>query len=137
MRYLGLDYGSKTLGISLSDETGTIASTLKIIRYNNGEELLEELGKVVKEFKITEVVLGLPINMNGTSSVRAVETYDFKSKLEKELNLKVNLQDERLSTIEAQRLLISSNVRRENRKKVIDSMAATIILQTFLDKIKR
>ncbi len=136
MRYLGLDYGSKTLGVSISDETETIASTLKTIKYANDEELLIELDKIVKEFNIKEVVLGLPLNMNGTDSVRGAETYSFKTKIEKKLNVKVYLQDERLSTVEAEKVLIGSHIRRNNRKKVIDSMAAVIILQTFLDKRK-
>lgn len=134
MRYLGLDYGAKTLGVSISDETATIASTLKTIRYNDDSELLNELGIIIKEFNIKEVVLGLPLNMNGTTSVRGAETYSFKTKIEKKLHVKVHLQDERLSTVEAEKLLIGSHIRRNNRKKVIDSMAAVIILQTFLDK---
>ena len=134
MRYLGLDYGAKTLGVSISDETGTIASTLKTIRYSDDSELLLELDKIIKEFNIKEVVLGLPLNMNGTTSVRGAETYSFKTKIEKNLKVKVHLQDERLSTVEAEKVLIGSHVRRNNRKKVIDSMAAVIILQTFLDK---
>ncbi len=136
MRYLGLDYGAKTLGVSLSDETGTIASTLKTIRYNDDKELLIELDKIIKEFNIKEIVLGLPLNMNGTNSVRGAETYSFKTKIEKFLKVKVHLQDERLSTVEAEKILIGSHIRRSNRKKVIDSMAAVIILQTFLDKGK-
>lgn len=134
MRYLGLDYGARTLGVSISDETGTIASTLKTIRYNDDSELLIELDKIIKEFNIKEVVLGLPLNMNGTNSVRGAETYSFKTKIEKNLKVKVYLQDERLSTVEAEKILIGSHIRRNNRKKVIDSMAAVIILQTFLDK---
>ena len=134
MRYLGLDYGAKTLGVSISDETGTIASTLKTIRYSDDSELLLELDKIIKEFNIKEVVLGLPLNMNGTTSVRGAETYSFKTKIEKNLKVKVHLQDERLSTVEAEKILIESHIRRNNRKKVIDSMAAVIILQTFLDK---
>lgn len=134
MRYLGLDYGAKTLGVAISDETATIASTLKTIRYNDDSELLLELDKIIKEFNIKEVVLGLPLNMNGTSSVRGAETYSFKTKIEKKLKIKVHLQDERLSTVEAEKILIGSHIRRNNRKKVIDSMAAVIILQTFLDK---
>ena len=136
MRYLGLDYGARTLGVSISDETGTIASTLKTIRYTENKELLIELEKIIKEFNIKEIVLGLPLNMNGTNSVRGAETYSFKSEIEKNLKIKVYLQDERLSTVEAEKILIGSHVRRNNRKKVIDSMAAVIILQTFLDKGK-
>ena len=136
MRYLGLDYGARTLGVSISDETGTIASTLKTIRYTADDELLAELDKIIKEFNIKEVVLGLPLNMNGTNSVRGAETYSFKIKIEKNLKVKVYLQDERLSTVEAEKILIGSHIRRNNRKKVIDSMAAVIILQTFLDRGK-
>ena len=134
MRYLGLDYGAKTLGVAISDETATIASTLKTIRYNDDSELLNELDKIIKEFNIKEVVLGLPLNMNGTTSVRGAETYSFKAKIEKNLKVKVHLQDERLSTVEAEKVLIGSHIRRNNRKKVIDSMAAVIILQPFLAK---
>ena len=136
MRYLGLDYGAKTLGVSISDETGTIASTLKTIRHTADDELLVELDKIIKEFNVKEIVLGLPLNMNGTNSVRGAETYSFKNKIEKKLNVKVYLQDERLSTVEAEKILIGSHIRRNNRKKVIDSMAAVIILQTFLDRGK-
>ena len=134
MRYLGLDYGAKTLGVSISDETGTIASTLKTIRYSDDSELLLELDKIIKEFNIKEVVLGLPLNMNGTTSVRGAETYSFKTKIEKNLKVKVHLQNERLTTEEAEKIIIGNHIRRNNRKKVIDSMAAVIILQTFLDK---
>ena len=137
MRYLGLDYGTKTLGISVSDATGLISSNLKTIRYQSKEELFKELKKVIEEYRITEVVLGLPLNMNGTSSLRSEETLIFKKELEDDLGLIVHTQDERLSTREAEKFLISGNVRRGDRKKVIDTMAASIILQTFLDKIKR
>lgn len=137
MRYLGLDYGSKTLGVSISDETSLIASTLKTINYKKDEELLKELEKIIKEYNVKEIILGLPLNMNGTNSVRGAETFEFKRKIEKYLKVKVHLQDERLSTVEAENLLILGNVRRKNRKKVIDAIAAVIILQTFLDRLKR
>ena len=137
MRYLGLDYGSKTLGVSLSDETATIASVLKTIRYSEEKVLLNELKSIIEEFNIKEVILGLPLNMNGSDSVRGAETFEFKKKIEDNLKVKVHLQDERLSTTEAEKLLIQTKIRRKNRKKVIDSLAAVIILQTFLDKEKR
>ena len=137
MRYLGLDYGTKTLGVSVSDSTALIATTLRTIRYENKEGLFKELKKIIEEYRITEAVLGLPLNMNGTSSLRSEETLIFKKELEETLGLIVHTQDERLSTCEAEKFLISGNVRRGDRKKVIDTMAATIILQSFLDRIKR
>lgn len=137
MRYLGLDYGTKTLGLAISDVTATIATNLKVIRYSNSEELIKELSRVIEEYKVSELVLGLPLNMNGTDSTRTNDTREFKKELEDKFKIKVTLQDERLSTFEAQRMLISGNVRRDDRKKVIDSLAAVIILQTYLDKMKR
>lgn len=137
MRYLGLDYGTKTLGVSVSDSTALIATTLRTIRYENKEGLFKELKKIIEEYRITEAVLGLPLNMNGTTSLRSEETLIFKKELEETFGLIVHTQDERLSTCEAEKFLISGNVRRGDRKKVIDTMAATIILQTFLDRIKR
>lgn len=134
MRYLGLDLGSKTLGIALSDSTGSIASAYSIIRYSNYDELITKLDTIIKEYDITEVALGYPLNMNGTESTRSIETVNFKKILEDELNIKVYLQDERLSTTEAEKMLINNSTRRKARKKVIDKLAATIILQTFLDK---
>jgi putative Holliday junction resolvase len=134
MRYLGFDLGSKTLGISLSDSIGIIASSHSVIRYENYDELLSKLKSIIIEFNITEVVLGYPLNMNGTESIRSKETLVFKSLLETKLNLIVHLQDERLSTTEAERILINNNTSRKKRKKVIDKLASTIILQTYLDK---
>ncbi len=136
MRYLGLDFGSKTLGIALSDETATIASSLKVIRYIDTSELIKELKIIMGEFNIKAIVLGFPINMNGSSSTRSVETIEFRNKIQRELKIKVHLQDERFSTVEAEKILISGKIRRKNRKKVIDSIAATIILQTFLNRMK-
>ena len=134
MIYLGLDLGSKTLGLSISDKTSTIASSLKVIIYNSEEELFMELSKIVEDYKVDAFVLGNPKNLDGSLSKRSEITLKFKEKLEKKYNKEVILQDERLSTVEAERVLIGSHIRRNNRKKVIDSMAAVIILQTFLDK---
>ncbi len=136
MRYLGLDYGNKTLGVSVSDETALIASNVKTIRYNNKDELIRELTKVISEYKVDELVLGLPLNLNGTESDRSRLTKEFGCELEKVFNMKVNYQDERLSTTEAEKMLINNKTRRKNRKKVIDSIAAVIILESFLDKIR-
>ena len=135
MRYLGLDLGSRTLGIAVSDKQGIIASTYKTIHHNEEYDmLLEEVVKLVDELQIEGVVLGFPKNMNNTIGPKGELSLEFKEKLEKKLSVPVYLQDERLSTKSATDMLISGNVSRKNRKKVVDSVAATIILQTYLDR---
>ena len=135
MRYLGLDLGSKTLGTSVSDATGTIATGYKVIRHNEDyDQLIDEIMIIIKEKDIDEIVLGLPKNMNNSIGFKGQLSIDFKEKLELSTNKTVHLMDERLTTKQAQDILILNNTRREKRKKVIDSMAATIILQSYLDK---
>jgi len=138
MRYIGLDLGTKTLGISISDETKTIASPLKTLRFseNNNDEILNELQEIVKEFNVEKIVLGLPKNMNNTIGDRALVTMEFQKKVSNLLNIPVVLQDERLSTVSAHNYLLEANVSRKKRKGVVDKMAANIILQTYLDKEK-
>ena len=135
MTYLGLDLGSKTLGLSISDRTGLIASSLTVIRYNNLDDLFIELDSIVYTKNIDAFVLGNPLNLDGSLSKRSIETLEFKKLLENRYPTKeVFMQDERLSTVEAERMLISNDTKRKNRKKVIDKIAATIILQAFLDR---
>ena len=135
MTYLGLDLGSKTLGLAISDKLGIIASSLEVIRYNDYEELLNRLDSIVYTKKVDVFVLGNPLNLDGSFSKRSEETIEFKKILESRYpTKKVVLQDERLSTVEAERLLISNDTKRKNRKKVIDKIAASIILQAYLDK---
>lgn len=134
MTYLGLDLGSKTLGIAISDRLGIIANPLEVIRYNNYEELLDKLNEIIASKKVDTIVLGNPLNLDGTLSKRSEETLKFKEVLENKLNLNVILQDERLSTVEAENILIENNTSRKNRKKVIDKMAATIILESYLNR---
>ncbi len=135
MRYLGLDLGSRTLGIAVSDKQGVIASNYKTIRHNEDyEKLLDEVVKLVDELDIEAIVLGFPKNMNNTIGPKGELSLEFKEKLEKKVTIPVYLQDERLSTKAATDMLISGNVSRKNRKKVVDSVAATIILQTYLDR---
>ncbi len=136
MRTLGLDFGTRTLGLSLSDETKTIASALKTIRYEKEEELIKELDSVMKEYSIDELVLGLPKNMNNTIGPRGEASIEFGKKLEEIFQIPVAFQDERLSTVEATHYMIEADVSRKKRKKKIDSLAANIILQTYLDKKK-
>lgn len=135
MRCLGLDLGSRTLGIAISDTTGTIATSYKTIRHNEDYEgLINEIKKIVDAEHIEKIVLGFPKNMNNTVGYKGELSLKFKEKIEKELNILVVLQDERLTTVEAEKVLISNNTRRNKRKKVVDSVAATIILQSYLDK---
>ncbi len=135
MKYLGLDLGSRTLGIATSDSTGLIASTYKTIRHNEEyDRLLLEVKQLVEELKIDEIVLGFPKNMNNTIGPKGELSLEFKEKLEKLVTIPIHLQDERLTTKSATDMLIMGNVSRKDRKKVVDSVAATIILQTFLDR---
>lgn len=136
MIYLGLDLGSKTLGLAISDKTATIATSLEVIRYNNYDELFDKLNKVVETKNVDFFVLGNPLNLDGSFSKRCEITFEFKKLLEERFNKQVIMQDERLSTVEAERMLISNDEKRKNRKKVIDKVAATIILQGYLDRRK-
>ena len=136
MRYLGLDLGSKSLGISISDRTNTIASIYKTIFFkeNDYDSLIPELNNIVKNENITVIVLGLPKNMNNTIGSRAEITLEFKKKLENNIDVKVELIDERLTSVISNDVLISANVSRKKRKKKVDGMAALLILQSYIDR---
>ena len=135
MRYLGLDLGSRTLGIAMSDATGTIASSYKTIRHNEDyKHLVNVVRDIVKDEDISAIVLGFPKNMNNTIGPRGELSLEFKDKLEKVISVPVYLQDERLSTKSATDILIEGNVYKKKKKKVVDSVAATIILQSYLDR---
>jgi len=138
VRYLGIDLGTKTAGISISDTTLTIASTLKTIHFKEEDYdiIMDELKELCLEYKVSKVVLGLPKNMNNSLGYRALDTIEFSKKLNEYLNIEVVLQDERLSTVEATNYMISADMSRKKRKQKIDSLAANIILQTYLDKEK-
>ena len=138
MRYLGLDLGSRTLGVAVSDKTGLIASNYQTIRHNEEyDRLLFEVKKLVEELEIDAIVLGFPKNMNNTIGPKGELSIEFKNKLEEIVSVPIYLQDERLTTKTAHDVLISGNVSRKNRKKVVDSVAATIILQSYLDRSDR
>ena len=132
MKYLGLDLGTKTLGLAISDKLGTIANPYKVLRYNDIDLLIKELKNIIKEENIKGLVLGLPKNMDGSLGFAAERSLNFKAKLETEISLPIFLVDERLSTVEAENILIGADVSRSKRKKVIDGLAASIILDTFL-----
>ena len=135
-RYLGLDLGTKTLGVAVSDLTNTIASSLTIIRFDSENYLStkDELESIIKEYNITDIVLGLPKNMNNSIGFRAEATLEYKKALEDWFNINVIMQDERLTTVEATNYMLEGNLSRKKRKKKIDALAATIILQTYLDR---
>ncbi len=136
MRYLGLDLGSKTLGISISDTTNTIASVYTTLRFHedNNLDTLDELKRIIEDNNITALVLGLPKNMNNTLGPRALITLEYKEKLEQELNIEVILYDERLTSVISNNVLIDADISRKKRKKKVDGMAAVIILQDYLDR---
>ncbi len=136
MRYLGLDLGSKTLGIAISDPTLTIASVLKTIYFTdeNYDSLLEPLKEIIAEYSIDKIILGYPKNMNNTIGPRAEITIEFKNKLEKYIKIPIILEDERLTSVISNQVLISADLSRKKRKKKVDGLAAQIILQSYLDK---
>ena len=136
MRYLGLDLGSKTLGISISDKTNLIASVYKTLYFNDEDykSLIVPLKEIIEKEEISTLVLGLPKNMNNTLGDRALITLEFKDMLEKETGLEVIMEDERLTSVISNNVLIEANVSRKKRKKKVDGMAAVIILQGYLDK---
>lgn len=134
MRCLGLDLGTKTLGLALSDKSNMIASPFKVLHWN-GEDydlLFKDLDNIIEDNKITDLVLGLPKNMNNTLGFAAERSLKFKEKLEERYNLNVKLIDERLSTVEATNYLLDADMSRKKRKKVVDGVAASIILDTYL-----
>ena len=137
MRIMGLDFGSKTVGVAVSDSLLLTAQGLEIIRRKEENKLRQTLARIeelIIEYEVEEIVLGLPKHMNGTEGVRVELTYEFKDKLERRTGLPVVLWDERLTTVAADRTMIEAGIRRENRKKYVDKLAAAFILQGYLDR---
>lgn len=134
MRVIGLDYGSVTCGVAISDETLLIASPVETIRYKTMEKLLTKLDIYFNEYKIDKIVLGNPINLDGSISTRSELTLLFKDELIKRYNKEVIMMDERLTSVIVNNMLIMGNTSRENRKKVVDKLAASVILQSYLDR---
>ena len=138
MRILGLDYGAKTVGTAVSDGLMLTAQTLKTIERKEENKLrrtLREIEALIAEYQADTIVLGLPVHMDGSMSERAEKTLEFKEILEKRTGLPVLLRDERLTTVEADEILEESGIRPRDRKKYIDSIAAGIILQDYLNEI--
>lgn len=138
MKYLGLDLGTRTLGLAISDALGMIATSYKILRHDEDyDKLILLLKEEIENNNIGALVLGFPKNMDNSIGERGRITLEFKEKLESAFNIPVYMQDERLTTMQAEKLLISNDTSRKKRKKVIDSLAATIILQSYLDRKER
>ena len=136
MRCLGLDLGSKTLGIAISDMTNTIASVYTTLYFKdeNYQSLILPLKEIIDREQIDTLVLGLPKNMNNTLGERAMITLEFKEMLESKFKLPVIMEDERLTSVISNNVLIAADVSRKKRKKKVDGMAAVIILQGYLDR---
>lgn len=138
MRIMGLDYGSKTVGVAISDPLCITAQGIETIDRKEENKLRKTLARIeelAKEYEVDRIVLGFPKNMNNTIGDRAEKTLEFKEMLERRTGLSVIMWDERLTTVEAERTLIESKVRRENRKKYVDKIAAVFILQGYLDSL--
>ena len=136
MRIMGLDYGSKTVGVAISDPLLISAQGIEIIRRKEENKLRQSLARIealIEEYQVSEIVLGLPKNMNDTLGPRVERTLEFKDKLERRTGLAVHMWDERLTTVAADRAMIEAGIRRENRKEYVDEIAAVLILQGFLD----
>lgn len=132
MRILGLDVGDRTIGVAVSDELGWTAQGLEVIRRSEWEKDIARLKELVNQWDVGIIVVGYPKNMNNTIGPRAQMAADFADKLGELLELPVKLWDERLTTMEAERMLISADVSRAKRRKVIDKMAAVLILQNYM-----
>ena len=140
MRILGLDFGSKTVGVAISDPLLITAQGLEIIRRKEENKLRQTLARIeeiITEYGVERIVLGLPKNMNDTEGVRVELTREFAEKLERRTGLPVEFYDERLTTVMADKTMMESGVRRENRKDFVDKIAATLILQDYLDRLHR
>lgn len=134
MRLMGLDVGNKTIGVALSDPLGWTAQGLEVIRRKGLERDLQRLAEIIQEYEVHKAVIGLPKNMNGTLGPQAEVVQEFVKEFQAKLRIPVEMWDERLTTVAAQRALLEADVSRQKRKQVIDKMAAVMILQGFLDK---
>ncbi len=137
MRIMGLDFGSKTVGVAVSDSLLITAQGVEIIRRKEANKLRQTLARIeelIEEYGVEEIVLGMPKNMNATEGERAELTYEFKDKLERRTGLPVFMWDERLTTVAADKAMMEAGVRRENRKDYVDMIAAVLILQGYLDR---
>lgn len=139
MRIMGLDYGTKTVGVAISDALGLTAQGLETIERKEENKLRRTCARIeelIREYEVEKIVLGFPKHMNNDVGERAEKSLEFKAMLERRTGLEVIMWDERLTTVAAERTLIESKVRREDRKKYIDKIAAVFILQGYLDSLQ-
>ncbi len=137
MRIMGLDVGDRTIGVAVSDSLGWTAQGIEVIRRDNWEKDLQRLKELVAEYEIIEIIVGYPKNMNNTIGPRAEASAAFAKRISAELGLPVVLWDERLTTMEAERTLLAADLSRAKRRKVIDKLAASLILQNYLQAKSR
>ena len=138
MRIIGLDYGTKTVGVAVSDSLGITAQAVETITRKEENKLRQTLARIealIDEYNVEEIVVGLPKNMNNTSGDRVDKTMDFKAALERRTGLGVVMWDERLTTVAADNAMMEAGIRRENRKEYVDMIAAQLILQGYLDRL--
>lgn len=139
MRIIGLDFGSKTVGVAVSDELLITAQGIEIVRRKSENKLRQTLARIeelIKEYNVEKIVLGFPKNMNNSEGERCEKTLEFKEILERRTGLTVELWDERLTTVAADNLMMEAGIRRENRKEYVDQIAASFILQGYLDYLQ-
>lgn len=139
MRIIGLYFGSKTVGVAVSDELLITAQGIEIVRRKSENKLRQTLARIeelIKEYNVEKIVLGFPKNMNNSEGERCEKTLEFKEMLERRTGLTVELWDERLTTVAADNLMMEAGIRRENRKEYVDQIAASFILQGYLDYLQ-
>lgn len=139
MRIIGLDFGSKTVGVAVSDELLITAQGIEIVRRKSENKLRQTLARIeelIKEYNVEKIVLGFPKNMNNSEGERCEKTLEFKEMLERRTGITVELWDERLTTVAADNLMMEAGIRRENRKEYVDQIAASFILQGYLDYLQ-
>lgn len=136
-RYLGIDLGDKTIGLAVSDPLKITAQGLLTIKRTKLKEDLEKISKIIEEYDIEKIILGLPKNMNNTIGPQAMRVISFKNELAKVTDIEIFFEDERMTTLQSESVLIKMNVRRENRKKYVDKIAASFILQTYLERNRK
>jgi len=134
LRILGLDYGNKRVGVAVSDSLGWTAQPLSTLKMHGHQELLLEIKEYIDKYAVEKIVVGMPYNMDGSVGKRAEITQAFVNFLKNNLELPIIIQDERLTTSQAKNILLEADVSRQGRKKVIDKMAAALILQSYLDQ---
>jgi len=139
MRYLGLDLGNRTCGIAISDPMGIIATSITTVRFREKDlqKCLEYVKMYIAERKINKIVMGLPKNIDGSLGFQSEYVFTFKKMLEENTNLEVILYDERLTTVEVTKVMISADLSRAKRKSKVDTLAATLILQSYLDSVNK